>query len=331
MTITRLVRPVLFSLLFCGLLSSPTKAQSRSSTDIEGRLRSSGGGQIVGLRIRLIKQSGSRQATEGFSRPDGTFFFRDIPAGDYLIETLETEDFKATATSVSVVPVPGMGPTIIPVLIELPTKSNAASGNPAVVSADVDVNVPKAAVKHFHAGLKAMESKDEERATTELKAAIEAFPDYYGARLALGLLLRSQKRFQEAAETFKQLGQLAPKRSVPHVEYGRVLLDLGQKEDAARELTTAIQLEEGNWTAHFFLGLAVLETNTDVAEKQFQRALEIDEQKAARAHVALARIAMARGESEVALKHLTAYLKLVPNAPDAEVVRKHIERLRSKK
>jgi Tfp pilus assembly protein PilF len=331
MVTARLLRPVLFSLLFYVALSSPATAQSRGSADIEGRLRSPGGGQMIGLRIRLIKQSGNRQVTETFSRPDGVFTFRDVPAGDYMIETSETADFQSTATTISVMPVPALGPTTIPVLIELPAKSGATADGPRAVAADVDVNVPKAALKHYRAGFKAMESKDSARAMTELKAAIDAFPNYYAARLALGLVLRTEKRFQEAAEIFKQLGQLAPKRAEPHVEYGTILLALGQKEDAARELADAIQLEEGNWSAHFFLGLAILETNTGEAEKHFQRALEIDERKAARAHVALARIAMARGESQIALKHLTDYLALVPNAPDADVVRKHIERLRSKK
>ena len=74
------------------------------------------------------------------------------------------------------------------------------------------------------------------------------------------------------------------------------------------ELEAALRIAEASWAAHLYLGWALLEQDQAKAEPHFQRALEIDEQKAARAHLALARLAEAKGQRMVALSHLDAYL-----------------------
>ena len=86
-----------------------------------------------------------------------------------------------------------------------------------------------------------------------------------------------------------------------------------------------------SWAAHYFLGLALFDSDGNSAGKEFQRALELNEKKAAHAHVALARLALRNGSQQIALKHLDAYLALEPHAPDAETVRKFAERLRARK
>jgi tetratricopeptide (TPR) repeat protein len=106
------------------------------------------------------------------------------------------------------------------------------------------------------------------------------------------------------------------------------LLNLKRRSEAARELNDAIRLEEASWAAHLYLGWAVLESDTKTASKHFTRALELDEQKAARAHLALGQIANNEGRREEAFKHLVAYLTLAPNASDAAAVRKLAETLR---
>jgi len=200
-----------------------------------------------------------------------------------------------------------------------------------LVMADVDTRVPGAAAKHYAAGIKAVEAKDSAKAITELKAAIEAYPKYYAARLELGREFRTLRRFEEAAETLRSLSELAPTRAEPHLEYALVLLGLGRKEESIKELRTAIELENQSWAPHYFLGLALFDLNGADAEKEFQQAIELNEKKAARAHVALARLFLRKGEQKAALKHLDTYLALEPNAPDAGTVRKFADRLRTSK
>ena len=323
----RLLIYVGLALAITALLSELSMAQNATTYhQIEGRVRSRGR-QLRNIHVRLTQQG--RAITETFTNSEGHFVFKSLLEGDYLVETLETDEFEATSTNASVLPIDRRNPTpnIQIVLIDLPLKA-AKKTKAAVVTADVDLRVPKEAIKHYREGMEALELGDAAHAISELQAAIAAYPEYYAARLELGRELRLQKRFAEAEKTLQPLGKIAPTRAAPRIEYGIVLLELQRREEAARELSEALALEEGNWATHLYLGWALLETDENRAERHFQRAVELDERKAARAHIALARIAEGKGQRQVALAHLEAYLTLSPTATDAAAVRKLAEQLR---
>ncbi|HEV2762825.1 MAG TPA: tetratricopeptide repeat protein, partial [Pyrinomonadaceae bacterium] len=84
-----------------------------------------------------------------------------------------------------------------------------------------------------------------------------------------------------------------------------------------------------NWAAHFYLGWALLENDGEKAGERFRRALEIDERKAVRAYLALARLAHERGQRDQAVQLLETYLALVPEGTDAEAARRLAATLRS--
>jgi tetratricopeptide (TPR) repeat protein len=112
------------------------------------------------------------------------------------------------------------------------------------------------------------------------------------------------------------------------LEYAICLLESNQREEATQELRRAVELEESNWASHLYLGWALLEISPDESEPHFKRALELNERKAARAYLALARIADSRGSSAEAIRYLETYLNLMPNASDAESARKLLAKLR---
>lgn len=285
--------------------------------------------RVGNMRVRLVNQAEMRPITETFSRSDGQFRFTGVTEGDYLVETFETDKFDASTASVSIRPFPRGSKTIAFVVVELALKtSTGKKAPPGVVEADVDVAVPKAAQKHYRAAMKAVESGDVPRGISELQESIKIHSGYYLARLELGRQLGAQKRYQEAEEALRPLGQIAPRRVEPHLEYGKVLLALKRGPEAVNELLAAMRLEEGNWETHLYLGYALLETDAGSAEQYLKRATELNELKAARAHLALARLAEAKGSREKAIQHLDLYLSLVPNASDAEAVRKLAASLR---
>lgn len=293
---------------------------------IEGRLQFKGGA-VSGMRVRLVRKDSMEPVGVTFSRPEGGFVFTRVTDGDYYIETFETETLEATYTEVILRPRPRR-PTSINVFIEVPLKMASATTAAGVIAADVDLDVPKSASKHYRAGTKALKNGDTTLAIAELREAITAYPDYYAARLDLGRELRLMKRFKEAEEILHPLPRIAPKRAEPRVEYGIVLLELKRHDEAAAELRRALQLEETSWVTNLYLGWALLESRPGEADPYFKRALELNERKAARAHLALARLADERGMRQLAVQHLEAYLALMPNSPDAEVARKLADKLR---
>jgi tetratricopeptide (TPR) repeat protein len=215
-------------------------------------------------------------------------------------------------------------------MIELPLKNSVSGESPDVVSAEIDRNIPKDARKHYRDAKKAQKTGKSDVAIAELQQALKIHAQYYSARLDLSREFRVLKRYAEAEESVKMLEEMTPKRAEPRVEYGLLLMAANRSREAALKLAEAVQLEEKDWSAHLYLGWVLQDMDVATAERHFKRALEIDESNAAKAYVGLARIAHARGQTQTAIEHLDAYLRLAPNSPDAESVRKLAERLRAK-
>lgn len=294
------------------------------------------GGQVSGVRVRLLRQSRLIAVTETYSNESGEITFRNLLPGDYIVETGANDRYEATATRVSVIVPPiafGRPASKVrtTVTVDLSVRKPDATPAPGVVLADVDTNVPETALKHYRKGADAARAGDGAHALREFRAAIEAYPNYYAARLELGRELRSEKLFAEAEVALKTLSALAPKRAEPHIEYGLVLLALKRQLEAASELRKALELDESNWATNLYLGWSLLADDPAEAERYFARALELDEKRAVQAHLSLARIAHARGLREDSIRHLEAYLKIAPNAPDADAVRKLVGQLKQAK
>lgn len=328
----RLYVTLIFAFTF--MLTGPSaKAQQAPGTivfhRVEGRVRFEG--PVNDVYVRILQRGGMIPVEEGYTRDEGQFTFNRVPEGEYVIETVATDKYAASLTNVSLFPLDRKRSEVFRVYVQLKLKPPPNTEKPAVITADVDVRVPKEAQKRYREALKALSSGNGARAVEELQSALKIYPDYYAARLELGRELRIQKQFKEAAEALKPLAQLAPKRAEPRIEYGIVLLALDRREDAVKELRAALELEETNWIPHLYLGMSLMETDAASAEKHLRRALELSETKAARAHLSLAQLAAAKGQRPTAIEHLQTYLKLLPDAPDAEAVRGLIERLRANK
>ena len=303
-------------------------ARAQVNHQVEGRIFYKNK-NVANMRVRLVNQAEMRPIADSISRPEGQFKFNEVPEGEYLVETFETDEYEASTTSVSVRPFVRGSRALAFVTVELTLKARSGKeAAPGVVTADVDLDVPKSAQKHYRAGLKALEGRDSTRALKEFQEAVKIHPDFYAARLELGRELAAQKRYQDAAETFRPLERIAPKRSAWQIEYGKVLYNLKRPEEAATLLLAALQLQEGDWETNFYLGWVLLEKDAASAEQYFLRALALNEPKAVRAHLALARLAQGKGQREAAVKHLEAYLTLAPDAPDAAAARRLLDSLR---
>ena len=331
-SVRRITSMGLLSLICIFMFPLLAVAQTESSAvhQIEGRVqhRSGGTGRI---HIRLLKLPDMRPVTETFTRPEGQFTFSGLNEGSYAIETFETDKFQATMTEVLLRPLIRNRPTSVNVLIELPLRPKDARVAPSEVMADIDMDVPKKAQKHYRAGLRAIENGEYDKGVEELRAAIATHSNFYSARLELGRELRRRKQYIEAEAILRPLTLSAARRPDPHTELGATLLALGRGSEAVKELEISIELREVNWAAHLYLGWALIERDATNAEMHLLRALKIDERAAARAHLALARLAHARGDNARAIRHLDAYVTLAPEAEDTDAARKLADSLRSPK
>jgi tetratricopeptide (TPR) repeat protein len=328
----RVLIPSLFFLLATILVNGEAVRAQTAETQggvfhrIEGRVQYRTDG-VGNLRVRLVREM--RPLAETFTRPEGQFVFNMVREGDYIIETFDTENFEASSTNVPVRPIIRGRPEVFRVFVDIQLKAAPDRMAPGVLAADVDLKVPKDAQKNYRAGMKALNDGDLAGGIKSLKKAVELFPSYYAARLAWGQEMRKQKRYEEAAEVLEPLGQIAPRRAEPRIARAAALLALEDREKAIQELRVAVHLEENNWEGQFYLGWALLEVNGTEAELHLKRALDLDERKAVRAHLALARLAHSQSQRQLAIQHLDIFLALAPDSNDAESARVLVAHLRS--
>src|ERR1051325_8263555 len=143
---------------------------------IEGRIRQRNK-TVDNIRVRLVRYPQMQPIADTFTRQDGQFVFQRVPTVDYIVETLETDMYQATETSVAVYPtnLNEPRPTTVTVFVDLPLKEGPEKVAPGEVMADVDLNVPKNALKHYHAGMQKLGNGESEKGIAELRAAIDAY------------------------------------------------------------------------------------------------------------------------------------------------------------
>lgn len=327
------ISPALFALLFLLAATSAARAQAVGTGvhEVEGHV-SFRGERVGQLRVRLLRMPENRPIAESFTRSEGHFRFTHIAEGEYAVETLGTEKFEPALKTVSVSPLARNMPTTFRVSVELSEKAaegDRKSAPPGVVMADVDAGASRKAVGYYLAGMVALRDGDSGRAISEFKKAVAAHPPYYAARLECGRELRRQGELKEAEEMLRPLRDTAPRKAEARVEYALVLLALGRRDEATAELKVAAGLPAGGWEPHYYLGWALLETRAAEAETHLRRAIELNEGRAARAHLALARIANERGQRAAAVTHLETFLALSPDSQEAQSARTLADKLRA--
>jgi Tfp pilus assembly protein PilF len=284
------------------------------------------------VRVRLLRLPEGRPVAETFTRREGQFRFTHVAEGEYAVETFEIERFEPALKNVSVNPLSRNQPTTFTVSIELSEKAAEGGGEkapPGTAATDVDAGVPRKAVEHYLSAMKSLREENFDRASSEFKKALAAHPPYYAARLEYGRELRRRDETVLAEEVLRPLLDTAPRKVAARVEYGRVLLALKRRDEAVAQLEVAAGLPGAGWEPHYYLGWVLLETRADDAETHLRKAIALDEVSAARAHLALARLAHGRGQRAAAVAHLDAFLALSPDSQEAAAARALAEKLRA--
>jgi tetratricopeptide (TPR) repeat protein len=94
-------------------------------------------------------------------------------------------------------------------------------------------------------------------------------------------------------------------------------------------LRKALKKNDQSAVGHYFLGQALANLGLfEQAEKELLASLELGKEQMKEAHRLLAIIYSSRGAKKQAAEELEAYLKLAPNASDAEQLKETIRKLK---
>lgn len=325
---------VLFTLFVVVRVTAQGIPQGAASTDtglggvntISGMLVSSTGQRIqrrVSIRLRTMTRGDRISTTDEY----GNFVFRGVPPNDYLVVIDKEQDFEPVSQNVSVIQPRGMPPQNYYLSIRLELKRRAEA-KPGVLNAEF-ANVPKRALVHYDNAVEQAKKNDHSGAIEELKLAIKEYPSFMHAFNELGVQYLKLNQLENADEAFQSALKITPDAFAALVNRGIANFMMKRYGEAVPILRKALKKNDQSAVGHYFLGQALANLGFfEQAEKELLASLELGKEEMKEAHRLLAIIYTSRGAKKQAAGELEAYLKLAPNAPDAEKLKDVIRQLK---
>ena len=269
----------------------------------------------------------------------GSFVFGSLSPGRYTLTVDAGDDYELARESVYIDTDLNLSRTGVrppstarreTVMIHLQLK-HGATPKPGVVNAAL-AEVPEQARKLFEKGVEHARAGDAVKAAESLKQAVDLHPKFPLALNELGVQYVKLGQMDKAIETLKEAVRLNPEAYGPRLNLGIAFLEAKRFPEAEEHLRAALKLNSALPTGHMYLGLCLVRVNRyDEAEKELVLAVQGSNNQLAMAQYYLGGIYWKKEEYPKAVEALEAYLKLTPNAHDAERVRATIKDLRSRR
>ncbi len=290
-----------------------------SGTRLQGR---------VTVRLTTMTKGDRVAVTDDF----GNFGFRGLTNGDYLVAIDKEKDFEPFSQNVNVFQMRGTPGQNYLLSVRLKSKAGAAP-KPGVINAAL-ADVPSAALVFYKQATDLANAGDAKGAIEQFKLAIDAYPKFTIAYNDMGVQYLKLKDLGRADDAFKSALNIDSTSFAPLLNHGIALFDMKLYAKAEPVFRDVIKAKEGSAAGHYFLGqsLAYL-GNFSEAQKELITALSLGGEEMSvpmkEAHRLLAIIYSTQGDKKRQAHELEVYLKLAPNARDAEQLRKLISELRA--
>ena len=187
---------------------------------------------------------------------------------------------------------------------------------------------PKSAKKSMERAKKAFQKKKYGESESLLRAATEAYPRYVEAWFALGQLLQQQQRNDEARGAYAKAVDADKLYVGPYIRLAQLSLTEGKWQEAADLTDKALALDPITFPeGYYFNALAYYNlSKLDVAEKSARQEQRLDSKhQFPRVHLIMANILARRQDTAGSIKEMQNYLKVAPNASDADYVRSRVQ------
>jgi tetratricopeptide (TPR) repeat protein len=298
-----------------------TDSVRSSQGSIRGRVILPGGSYTdEAVKITLSTLRGTLATI--YTESQGAFEFSEMPPGTYYLEfEADRQRFQPVQETVQVYR--GM-PSVITVTLR-PIGSPENSKPNTVSVTELEEKIPEKAQKEFDKATAAGEQGKTDEAITHLRKAISIHPRFVRAHNDLGTFLLAQGNLDEAEDAFRKALTIDPNSFNPLLNLGIVLVHKHSFPEAADRLTKAIAIKPNSPAAHLYAGLALMATDkSDAAESNLKTAYSLGGAKYGVSLYHLGQLYLNHGDRAAALKSFQDYLSAVPDAQNAEQVRKLI-------
>lgn len=343
----RIVSTLLAACSLSLLISASAFSQSGGGVDmtgtggrhtIQGRIYFPSG-RRTDSRLRIKLSSFNAGELTVFSDPNGSFIFKGLEAGNYVV-TVEAGDAYESAKENVTIDTDGSNPrrgiTLPPVsriytvdiALRLKPGESAKTG---VINAALAA-VPQTARDLYFKALESGQAGDGLRAIEQLKSALAIYGQFPLALNELGVQYLKRGEIDKAADALRTAVKLAPEDFHPRLNYGVALLNQRKFGDAEEQLRASVAKNSNVPTAHMYLGIALaMQRKLDESETELKLAIASKSNDIFLSHRYLAGVYLERHQDLIAADELESYLKHFPKVPDAEILQKKIKELRAPK
>ena len=277
----------------------------------------------VAVRLQTMTRGDRVVMTDDY----GNFAFRGLLSGDYTIVIEKEKDFQPFFQVVSIRQPRGFPPLSYTLVIRLEFKGRT-DAKPGVLNAEF-ANVPPRALAFYNTAVEQAKKRNYAEAIEQLKLAIKEYPAFMLAFNELGVQYLKLNQLEDADEAFQGALKIAPDALAPLINRGIANFMMKRYGEAVPMLRKALAKNDQSAVGHYFLGQALANLGLfEDAEKELMASLKLGKEEMKEAHRILAIIYASRGAKKQAAEELEAYLKLAPNAPDAEKLKDKIRQLK---
>jgi tetratricopeptide (TPR) repeat protein len=258
----------------------------------------------------------------------GNFAFRGLPNGSYTVTIDKETEYEPVSQSVDIRVFAGSPAQTYTLNIRLALKKGVQQAKPAVLNVQF-ANVPPAARGYYDNALELGAKGDHRGAVAQLQLAIKEHPAFTMAHNEMGVQYLRLGQLEESDQAFQGALKIDASSLEALVNRGIVNVMLKRYGESIPMLRKAVKIDDKSAVGHYFLGQALANLGLFIeAEKELQLALNLGKEQMKEAHRILAIIYIDRGDKKQAAGELEAYLKLTPDAPDADNIKETIRKLK---
>jgi predicted Zn-dependent protease len=307
-----------------GIDSDPSAGMRRGTNIISGKVTLPSGEQVpkrCTVRLSSVHVGDLSTMTDD----NGVFTFRRLREGSYLIRVEAGKEFLPAQETVDFFDNRGRTTTL-----QIQLRPKLSEVRVGVVNAKL-AGVPGPALALYNKALASAAAHDHKKAVEQLKAALQIHPQFVSALNELSIAYLNLAESEKAAEALSQAVKLEPENSQLRFNLGYLLMQMKKYPEAETELRRATELTSNHSLAHLYLGRVLVSLHRlNEAEKELKRVIELGGDSVPLAYRYLGALYAEAEAYPWAIEALEKYLKLAPQAKDAQSVREIVQELKDK-
>jgi tetratricopeptide (TPR) repeat protein len=198
-----------------------------------------------------------------------------------------------------------------------PEPNSATPTRPAADPVPVSqLRIPSKAIKEFERYQKAFHSGDVPTSVEHLQKALQIFPDFIQAHIALGLRFIQLGEYQKALIEHEAALSLDPRSAQTHQDLALTLMLLNRYQEAEAEARQSLDVDSQSVSAHYVLGRALV--GQDRITPEAMDMLRQSENVFPNASLVLAVIHFRAGQTDQTIAELRNYLRAPVDADNKQ-------------